>query len=274
MKRLLVMAVAMMAVATTVLAQVAGTTAAPAAAPVEVKEETPDTGFSVAATLDLYSAYVWRGMVITDRPVYQPGATLSYDTGDFGTLSANVWANADMSDHAGHRTGAGLNEIDYTAAYSVDISDFTLGAGHIWYTFPKASGQDYYNSTREVYASVAYNNDIVTPSLAVYYDYALMDGYYGLAALNKSIDLTDQLSLGLTASLGAGDEDYMGYFGVDGAGLMDFNLGASLTYALTDNLSVGAKVMWTSLIDGDARDAEAYYAEDLLWGGLNLAASF
>lgn len=273
MKRLLVMAVAMMVVvAGTVLADDAKP-AAPAA-PVEVKEESPDSGFSVAATLDLYSAYVWRGMVVTDRPVYQPGATLSYATGDYGTFSANVWANADLSDHAGHRTGAGLSEIDYTLAYSVDISDFTLGAGHIWYTFPKASGQDYYNSTREVYASLAYNNDVVTPSLAVYYDYALMDGFYGLAALNKSITLTDQLSLGLTASLGAGDEDYMAYFGVDGSGLMDLNVGASLTYALTDNLSVGAKVMWVSLIDSDARDAEAYHAEDLLWGGLNLAASF
>jgi hypothetical protein len=272
MKRLLVTAIAMITVSLTATAQ----TAAPAtaAAPVEVKEESPDTGFSVSGTLDLYTAYVWRGMVLNDRPVYQPGATLSYATADFGSFSFGAWGNADMSDRSGHRTGGGLNEIDYTAAYSVDVSDFSLGLGHIWYTFPKASGQDYYNSTREVYASVAYNNDIVTPSLALYYDYAVMDGYYGLASLSKAITLTDQLELGLTTSLGAGDDDYMGYFGVTESGFMDFNVGASLTYSLTDNLSIGGKIMWTTLVDSDARSAEAYWDEDLLWGGVNLAASF
>jgi len=33
-------------------------------------------------------------------------------------------------------------------------------------------------------------------------------------------------------------------------------------------------VAWMSLIDSDARDNEVYWDEDLLWGGINLAASF
>lgn len=273
MKTLLMMAAALAAVATTVRAEVKAE-AVPAAPAVVPKEESPDTGFSFDATVDLYSAYVWRGLVVNDRPVWQPAGTISYDTGDYGTVSAGAWANFDITDRNGYRSGGGLNEIDYSASYAIDVSDFTLEAGHIWYTFPKSGGQDYFSSTREVYGSVAYNNDIVTPSLALYYDYAEYDGYYGLAALNKEFALTDQLTLGLDLSLGAGDDDYMAYFGADDAGLMDFNAGAYVSYTLTDNLSVGAKVVWTSLVDSDARDNEAGWDEDLLWGGLNLAASF
>jgi hypothetical protein len=277
MKRLLVMAVAMLVVvAGTVLAD--DVKPAAPAAPVAVKEESPDSGFSFDATLDLYSAYVWRGFVVNDRPVYQPAASISYSTGDYGTLSFGAWANCDMTDRNGRTTGGGLNEVDYTASYSIDVSDFTLEAGHIWYTFPKVSGQDG-TTTMEVYGSVAYNNDIVTPSLALYYDYDEVDGFYALAGLSREFALTDQLALGLESTLGWGDDDYMGYFGVTGSGLMDLNAGVYLSYALTDNLSVGAKVVWTSLIDGDARDKDAYrasgsWAKDLVWGGINLAASF
>jgi outer membrane scaffolding protein for murein synthesis (MipA/OmpV family) len=80
--------------------------------------------------------------------------------------------------------------------------------------------------------------------------------------------------LGAEVSLGAGDDNYMAYVGTDEAGLMDFNASLFATYALTDNLSVGAKLAWMSLIDRDARDTETYWDEDILWGGVNVSASF
>jgi hypothetical protein len=270
MKKLLFMAVLLVATACVVSAEEAAKPAAPAVA---VKEESPDTGFSFGATLDLYSAYVWRGVVINDRPVWQPGATVSYATGDYGTFSANVWANFDVTDRTGHRTGGGLNEIDYTLSYAIDVGPVSLAAGHIWYTFPKASGQDYFSSTREVYATAQYNNDIVNPFVKVYYDYDLIEGFYGNAGLNKSVDITDRFSVGSEVSVGAGDDDYMaGYFAADNAGLADFNAAVFCSYALTDNLSVGARLAWMSVIDDDARDNAA--DTDIVWGGVNLAASF
>jgi hypothetical protein len=51
---------------------------------------------------------------------------------------------------------------------------------------------------------------------------------------------------------------------------MDFNFSVYAIYALTDTLSVSAKLAWMSLLDGDARDAEPYRDEDLLWGGVSL----
>jgi len=153
------------------------------------------------------------------------------------------------------------------------VADFSFEVGNIWYTFPKASGQDYYNSTREVYASVAYNNDIVTPSVSLYYDYDLMEGFYGNVALNKEFALSDQLTLGLDVALGAGDDDYMAYLGTDDAGLMDFTADVYLSYAVTDAVSVGAKLAWMSLVDSAARDVDAYNDKDILWGGVSLGVS-
>ena len=152
MKKLLVVALAMIAIASTGIAQ--------EAAPAVAEKSTPLT---LDATLDLYSAYVWRGCVITDEPVYQPGGSVGYDMGDSGSISAGVWANFDFTDANNTTHFGGLNELDYTLSYAKDLGDFSLEAGHIWYTFPQANGQDYGNSTEEVYGSVAYNNDIVVP---------------------------------------------------------------------------------------------------------------
>lgn len=241
----------------------------------EVAEKSPDTGLSFEATLDLYSAYVFRGCVVNDRPVWQPAGTVSYATGEYGTFSAGVWANFDITARNGCRSGGGLNEIDYTLSYAIDVDDFALEAGHLWYTFPKVNGHDYLFSTREVYGSAAYNNDIVTPSLAVYYDYAAAEGFYGVAALNKEIAMSDQLTLGVDLSLGAGDDDYMNaYFGESGFGLADLMLGVYALFAVTDNVAFGARLAWTSLVDSGARDNKIYWQEDILWGGLNLSAAF
>jgi outer membrane scaffolding protein for murein synthesis (MipA/OmpV family) len=272
MKKLMCMAVAMIAIAAVVSAQETAKAAAPAPA---VVEESPDTGFSFGATMDIYSAYVWRGCVLNDEPVWQPGATVSYATGDYGTLSAGVWASFNMTDRNNRTHFAGIDEIDYTLSYAIDVGPVSLSVGHIWYTFPSVSSAAYGHSTREVYATAALNNDIVTPFVKAYYDYEYAEGFYGNAGLTKSIEITDQFSAGAEISVGAGDSDYMGaYFGEDDAALADFNAAIFCSYAVTDNVSVGARIAWMSLIDSDVRDNEMYWDEDLLWGGINLAASF
>jgi len=276
MKRLVMMAVAMMAVATSVLAEEAKVAAPAAAAPVAVKEAAPNTGLSFATTLDLYSAYVWRGCVVNDRPVWQPGATVSYATGNYGTLSANVWGNFDMTDRNRHYTGGGLSELDYMASYAIDVGPVSLSVGHIWYTFPKVNGPDYGSSTREVYATAQYNTDIVNPFVKVYYDYEFVEGCYGNVGVNKTIKINDRFSVGSEVSLGVGDGNYMSaYFATDeDAGLVDFNASLFATYSITDHITVGPRLAWMSLVDKGARDADVYYDKDIVWGGVNLAASF
>lgn len=263
MKRLMIVAMMAMASACAVSAQ-------------EVKEvETSPLSFE--ATADIYSAYVWRGLVLNKHVVLQPGATATFDLKEAGSLSASVWSDfnlAQNSKHAAntHRAFGGLDELDFTASYAIDIGDFSLGAGHIWYTFPKANGSDYGNSTEEVFLTLAYNNDVVTPFISVNYDYNLVEGYYANIGLSKQIDINDRLSAGCEISLGAGDDDYNeAYFGTSD-GLLDFNASVFLAYSVNENITVGAKLAWMSLVDDDARDNVAQ--SDILWGGLSLSAGF
>ncbi len=244
-----------------------------AATPVALKKEAGDFGFAFDVALDFFSAYVWRGCVYNDRPVFQPGVTATYSTEDYGSFGAGLWSNFDLTERNRQVVAAGLNEIDYSLFYTIDIESFTLEVGHLWYTFPKANGSDYYSSTKEVYASLAYNNDIVTPFVSLTYDYNLYDGFYGNVGLNKEFAMSDRFTLGTEVSLGAGDNDYMRYLGTDDAGLMDFNASVFASFALTDTVSLGAKLAWMSLIDGDARDQEPYRKEDILWGGVSINVS-
>lgn len=258
------------------LAVAAGSVWAQESAAPAVKEESPDTGISFDATLDLYSAYVWRGEVINDEPVWQPGATVSYSMGEYGTLSGNVWANFNATGNLDHDHFCGMDELDYTASYAVDVGPVSLSAGHIWYTFPSISDTTYAHSTREVFATAAYNNDIVTPFVKGYYDYESdIEGFYGNVGLTKSVDITDQFSVGGETSLGMADDNYMDFaFGSNDSGFVDFNAALFCSYAITDNLSIGARIAWMSLLDSDARDAQTYSDNDMVWGGINLAASF
>ena len=274
MKKLMMMAM--------VLAASVGAVSAQEAAKEEAAKnvkEVESAPFSFEATADIYSAYVWRGLVLNKHAVLQPGATAMFDLGDAGAISAGVWSDFNLtqnSRHAAnrHKAFGGLDELDFNAAYAIDLGDFSLSAGHIWYTFPQANGSDYGHSTEEVFLSLAYNNDIVTPFVSVNYDYNMVEGCYAKIGLGRQFELADRLTAGCEISLGMGDDEYNeAYFGPGTSdGLLDLNVSATLAYAVTENVSVGATLAWMSLADDDARDSVSQ--SDIIWGGLNLKAGF
>ena len=247
-------------------------TNAPAATPEAVKEEAK-CPVSFGATLDLYSAYVWHGCVLNDEPVWQPDLALTYSFGDYGAVTADAWMNFDATGNNSQRSFAGMNEIDYTLQYAVTLSDFSLGIGHIWYTFPAIGDTQYYPSTREIFVSAAYNNDIVTPFAKLYYDYARVDGAYATIGLRKEIALLDQLTAGAEVALGGASHTYTQYyFAADNkAWFTDGTAALYLKYTITDNFYIGARLAWISVMDNDLKDF--YHEDNLLWGGINLGAS-
>ena len=60
-------------------------------------EKTESGGLTVEASVDVLSDYIWRGTICNGNPVWQPSATIGYDAGDFGTVSANVWSSFDLT---------------------------------------------------------------------------------------------------------------------------------------------------------------------------------
>jgi uncharacterized protein (TIGR02001 family) len=224
---------------------------------------------SLDISADVATKYVWRGQLITDDPVLQPSATLS----GYG-FSANVWGNVDFTDV--NETDGGsfnLREVDYTLSYGFSPSEgLDLEAGIIWYTFP---GGD---STGEVYGSVCLSAVPLSPTLAVYYDFDEVDGFYANLGVGHTFELTEKLGLSLGASLGWGDSDYHEfYFGqAASSSLSDLLLSASLDYTLTERVSVSLYVAYSDLLDSDVEAlADTGYGDsDIVYGGVSLGVSF
>ena len=134
--------------------------------------ELEKTGFSVAVSMDVLSDYIWRGVICNDNPVWQPSVTLGYNAGDLGAVSFNVWSTFDATHRRGTSTNSrrscGAQEFDYTLSYANSIGPVGLEVGHIWYTFPNNNG----HSDQDLYGTVSYNNDYVTPSASAYWNYS------------------------------------------------------------------------------------------------------
>lgn len=207
----------------------------------------------VNVDLPVLSAYVWRGQVLNDEAVVQPA--LNVVSGGFGV---NVWGNYNTTDNV--TEDPDFSEIDLTVSYGGKLGPVGYGVGVIEYLFPNTA----YSGTREIYASLSLPDAPVIPTLGVYRDIDEADGFYATLGLSKSMALGDKATLGLSVSLGAGDEDYNTfYFGVDDAALNDANVSASVSFALTDTVTLTPGVQYTWLLDSDIEDgAKALYLDD------------
>ena len=255
---------------------------APAVQP-ETKPVEEPSPVSFAATVDLYSAYVWRGMILSEKAVLQPGAVVSYNAGDLGKLSAGAWANMDLDSprSSGAASKSTLSEVDYFASWSKDVGSFSVEGGYTYYDFSDLP--DF--NVDELYAKLAYNNDFVTPYMKHYWAFTETESMYYTFGLTRSFKVMEKLTAGFDAVLGIGSPEYVRYYfggpdaATDGA-LTDATAKIFASYALTDNLSLGATLAVSGLLDGsvvDAADDYYPYQNDqsmFVWGGINLAAGF
>ncbi len=257
-------------------------------------EEVDESPLSVGLSVDILSDYVLRGYIFNDNPVWQPSATVSYETEDFGGIYANLWSSFDLTRKRGYesagRRACGLQEIDYTLAYFVNLFGFDFEAGHMWYTYPNGNG----SSERELFASVAYENPFVTPKFAAYWLYGGCGGddrssaYYNFS-LEREFEIGDTFTLTPYASLGFGGNAWCQY--VTGAEdafgneksydmeLTDQTVGLKAAHQVTDYLSIGAQINYTWIPSktlrrdgymGGAGDGK----DQLCWGGVNVTLAF
>lgn len=248
----------------------------------EIMENQEDGGVTASASVDILSHYVWRGTICNNNPVWQPSATLGYDAGDYGSLSANVWSSFDLTSRQGtstySRRDCGLQEIDYTLSYAVTLANLDWEVGHIWYSFPNNNG----SSADEFYLTVSYANDYITPSFSVYWDYlgtmgSMTDssGFYFTGALShdfevyEGVTLTPRVSLGFMTPAATGDA-------TGNTELSDSTVGLTLSYAVTEWLSIGGQMNFTWIPSEGMRDSGWMYEnrDTVFWGGFNATVSF
>jgi uncharacterized protein (TIGR02001 family) len=233
----------------------------------------PGAGAGDAAPLemelgvDVVSKYVWRGMLLTDDPVIQPGVTASA----YG-FSANVWSSIDVSDinEMDGDDDYKIQEVDYTLSYALSpVEGLDLEAGYVYYSFPGTP----FSSTAEVFGSLCASAIPLSPALTIYYDVDEIDGFYGSFSLGHAFEISESLSVGLGAAVGYGESDYNnGYFGVDDDALNDLALSVSLDYAVNEMCSVSGYVGFSTLLDSEIDEAVA--ESDIVTVGANLTFSF
>ena len=299
MKTLLVAAIA--ATAFGVFADEPAPVAAPAAdkTAAEAAEEGGDSGFYVEAGVDVLSDYMWRGVILNDNCCWQPSVSIGYNTEDFGGIYFNYWASFDLTHKRNNCAGGGnsrrcmaIQEQDFYVGYTKSFGDFDFEIGWDWYDYPY-NGPDHKAGSlgHDLYASLAYNNEFVTPEVALYWSPTTQHGHeasiaYVRFGLSHEFAIDDCLTITPEATLGVGDTAYIqnntGAYR-DNSGmhteLVDQTLTLGASYAVSKWCSISANINYTWIPSRTLRHQRYMTCGDdnhnqQVWGGVNVTFKF
>lgn len=243
--------------------------AAPAAeaAPAETSTEDWLVWPSVSVDASFYNKYVWRGILLTDGPVFEPSITVEWNG-----FSVNVWGNLDLDDVNGLE--GEFNEVDWTVGYEHEIVGPLSGSvGMIVYEFPNTA----FATTAEAYVGLSLDVPL-SPSLTAYFDVDETDGVYVLASVGHSFELPKfcenvSASLDLGAGFGWGSaKNNFAYYGVKSPGFTDYYVSLGMPIAIGDHVTVTPNIKYTGLLDDDLRTGVV--KDDNVIYGVSITVSF
>ncbi|HEX9563405.1 MAG TPA: TorF family putative porin [Gemmatimonadaceae bacterium] len=182
------------------------------------------------------SAYVWRGVTNTNRPVLQPDLSLGVPLRD-ATITAGVWASveparydgsSDISAVYGLLPGPAFTQYSAWIEYGRAVAGADLAVGATAYTYPAVANLAADYNTIEVYASLTLPAPLM-PRLAAWYDVAAVRGAYVETSLTHDVSIREvPVSLGVVAGLSAGQgpdaaTHRQSYFARDGVTHVDLS---------------------------------------------------
>ena len=265
------------------------------AEPAEMEEEEDSPLFEFALQLDIKSAYVSHCRIFSDAPVAQYDIWGQINLPEnFGWIGIDIWANQELHKkhssvdygNGGKRLG-GFGEFDYEIVYGNSIGPVNFTASHLWYTYPRCgwTSQNFWTFGAE------YDNEIIVPSFKFYWEYchgnkpgaAFMIDF----ALSRSFQLTEQLSLKLTSKTTLYTSEYSRYLSdgeLDRASFGGWDNGIALSYALTDNITIGGNLNFLYKLDHSVRHCPGWDSYSvggdhsthagLLYGGVSICFAF
>ena len=259
------------------LAAIALVVLAPAAAPLAAQERP-----LLAADVGVHSAYVWRGISLTNRPVVQPAVSLSlpafggaWTVGGFASIEPARYDGLRDLSQSGGAAAMDVAEYDAWLEYGRSVGPMALTLGATTYRFPNASGSTAASNTVEAYGTVALAVPL-SPTVGVWYDVDAVRGAYVEASVSHDVHalLAVPLTVGAAAGFNAGQE-----LTLDPAQLANF-AERGMTHAalsLSSSLGVGPIAVEPAAHVVFARDAATRLAEPgrergtKLWFGTTLS---
>jgi hypothetical protein len=176
----------------------------------------------VSTSLDLASAYVFRGGTLNDGMVAQPGVEIAVPMAEgTGEFSFGVWGNLDIDDYDGALESGQLSEIDITATYAAPIETLDMVLGYTDYTYPTGGEAD-----REVMLKLGRADVLTAPVVSFYYgiDGAVKKSVYIEGGIRHSFAVAEDTSIDLGATAAFAD--------IDGgeSGFANYTVSAKLGY--------------------------------------------
>jgi len=200
------------------------------------------------AYVGFYDKYLWRGYDLSGSVgVVQGGMDLSHKGFSLGYWT-NIQADDDTEENAAFSSGE-ATETDITLKYSLDLGELvSASAGNIFYNL---EGLD---DTNEAFVGVTFNT-LLAPTLTTYYDWDECDedGLFITAAVSHGFDLAEGLSASLGALIAFNQES--DYAVGDYSDWHNYELSASLNYAVNENISVSPSFLFSSPISEGAKAA-------------------
>ena len=269
----------------------------------EESEEEESSLFEASFQIDLLSAYVSHNRIFSDTPVAQYDIWLQANLPEnFGWVAFDIWANQELNkrhsspSHAnGGKQFGGFGEFDYEIVYGNSIGPVNFSASHLWYTYPRCShphGASGKWPTQKFWTfGVEYDNEIVVPSVKMYMEYCHNskpdEAFMYDFALSRDFELCDKLTLKLVSKTTLYSASYAKY--ISGGEITDtvfggWDNGVGLSYALTDNLTIGARLNYLYKLDHRVRHCEGWDSyspgsghdkrNGIVYGGVSVSLSF
>lgn len=236
---------------------------------------------SVGADLSLYSAYVWRGVSLTNKPVAQPDLYLSFPAGK-ASVTLGGWANIDLGTYddaddisqSGGVSSFNLSEFDPYAEVSVPAGRVTLTGGIVGYIYPNddpGATSDF--NTWEIYGRAGLDGPLA-PEVALYYDIDKVNGAYAEGTVAHAFPLNERLSLEVGGLVGLNlgqdfdpDSDDIANFLDNGLTHLDFSAGLPIpagAFSITPSLHLQVS------LDDATKFTGSDESDLLLWGGVSI----
>lgn len=245
----------------------------------------------VGAQVDLFSAYVWRGVTYTNKPVAQPDVWITFPAGN-ASITAGGWANIEIGKYddpqddfseSGGLSAFNIAEFNPYAEVGFSSGKASLAAGVVGYIYPNdldeapLEGLDSESNTWEVYGTVGFDVPLA-PELSVYYDFDKVKGAYLEGGVSHSAPLGESHTLDLAAaaglSLGQGFSEDDASFNFDDDGLTHFDISAGVpltagAFSITPVVHLQVSVDDATKFHSPSSDGSDFK----LWGGASIGWS-
>lgn len=244
--------------------------------PAYANEERPSADFSVSAL----SAYIWRGQELSrDSIVVQPSMTVSYSG-----FSANLWGNLDTEPYTSsdeEDDSSNWNETDLTLSYGRQFGPVGAELGYAYYAL------DGIDDSQEFFLSLGLDT-LLSPTLTVYKEFDHYQHWYILFGISHALEITDTVSLELSASASyLESDDKSAYPEINNgeatddefSNFHDGTIGASLPISVSEYVTITPSIAYTFALGGDASDQIEWFSQkgdddSFVYGGLTISFAF